>query len=89
MSLITLSKLQVYVSYDGDGDRFARSGRPNEREILSDEDWLLIDLLIQDATVINRNLGSENRTDQATRRLRENTDGEDVVEEIKRLAERI
>ncbi len=80
-------KLQIYISYKGDGDMFSRSRRAKERELISDDDWTLIDLLVQDATVTTRRLGSEKRTAEATKRLEENCESEEVIARIKRLAE--
>jgi hypothetical protein len=85
--MITLSHLQIYLSYKGDGDMFARSRRTKERELISDDEWSLIDTLIQDATVINRHLGSEQRTGEATRRLEENCENEEVIRRIRELAD--
>lgn len=85
--MITLKKLQIFTSYKGDGDMFARSGRVSAHESMNEDDWILIETLIQDATVINRHLGSEERTQQATTRLQENCENEEVIREIRRLAE--
>ncbi len=85
--MITLAKLKVFRSYKGDGDMFARSSRKKDRETMNEADWNMIDILLQDATVLNRKLGSESRTEQAWRRLRENCENEVVVEEILRIAE--
>lgn len=86
--MITASKLKIFERYKGDGDMFSRAGSSREREVVTDDDWQLIDLLLQDATVINRKLGSENRTAEAVRRLRESCETEDVIREIRRLATR-
>lgn len=84
--MITLVKLRIYASYDGDGDMFARAGRKKERLLLRDSDWYLIDILLQDATVIDRHLGSEQRTAQAWQRLQDNCENADVINETRRLA---
>jgi hypothetical protein len=84
--MITLPKLRVYASYEGDGDMFARSGRRRYLELITDSDWYLIDRLIEDATVINRKLGSVQRTAEAIKRIQDNCDSQEAVEEIMRLA---
>jgi hypothetical protein len=53
---------------------------------MSDEEWWLIETMLQDATVIVRKLGSEARTAQAVKRLQENCENQEVIDEIKRLA---
>ena len=70
--MITLRKLKIFASFKGDVDMFGRAGRTKEKEIMDDGDWHLIDLLIQDATVIDRQLDSEQRTMQATQRINDN-----------------
>ena len=83
--MITLEKMKLYASYR-DIDSFGRSARKADRELMSDEDWWLIDALIGDAAVIVRKLGSEQRTNEAKARLVENCENEEVIEKIKRLA---
>lgn len=87
--MITLSKLKIYERYGGDVDMFGRAGRGAERLLVSEDEWHLIGTLVQDATVINRKLGSEDRTAEAVERLRENCENEEVVAQIRRLAEKI
>lgn len=84
--MITLSKLETYKRYKGDGDSYGRASRPAERESVNDSEWYLIDLLLQDATVLNRKLGSEQRNAEATQRLTENCENAEVVAEIRRMA---
>ena len=83
--MITLSKLKIFKSYKGDVDMFARSGQ-KYRDQITDVDWYLIDRLIQDAMVINRRLGSEERTREAIKNLQDNCEDQEVVDEIMRLA---
>lgn len=87
--MITEDKLKVYASYKGELDMWLRTGKEREKSFMDSSDWHLIDLLLQDATVLNRNLGSPKRAEEARNRLRENTENEDLVVEIRRLAERI
>ena len=87
--MITLGKLKIFSRYKGDGDLFGMAGSSAERKSLTDAEWYLIDTLLQDAVVINRNLGSEARTASAWKRLRENSEDDSVVTEIRRLAEKM
>ncbi len=80
--MITLHKLSIYSLYSGDLDLFTRSGRESEKRTISDKDWYLIDILIQDANVIVRGLGSEQRLAEATERLAQNSESGEVVKEI-------
>jgi hypothetical protein len=87
--VITLDKLKIFSRYKGDVDQFGRAGRTSEKQVLTNDEWGLIDMLLQDAVVINRNLGSEARTASAWRRLHENSEDDAVVTEIRRLAEKM
>jgi hypothetical protein len=87
--VITLEKLRIYSRYKGDGDLFSRAGSKRERESMHGADWELIDTLLQDATVLNRNLGSEERNNQALRRLRSGCENDEVVSKILSLAENL
>jgi len=85
--MITFEKLRIFARYKGDGDMFWRSARQIERQVLTNDDWHLIDTLLQDATVVSRQLGSDQRTVEAMKRLTENSENDRVVSEITRLAE--
>jgi hypothetical protein len=85
--MITKEKLRVYASYKGDIDRFIRSRRTDDELALTDLDWQCIDRLLEDATVINRKLGSPERIAHARKSLQENCEDEVVIDEIHRLAE--
>jgi molybdate-binding protein len=87
--MINKDKLKVFAFYKGDLDMWLRTGKDREKKFMKSEDWHLIDLLLQDATVINRQLGSPSRTAEAAKRLSENTESEEVISEIMRLAEKL
>ena len=87
--MITLDKLKIYKRYKGDGDMFGLAGRPVERQIVNDADWILIDTLLQDVIVIDRKLGSESRVAEAEQRLRETCADDEVIEEIRCLAKKL
>ena len=84
--MVTLEKLGIFKRFCGDPDWFARSANERERQMLSDEEWYLIETLLQDATVLVRDLGSPNRSAEANQRLTENCESVEVINEIKRLA---
>ena len=87
--MITLDKLRIFNRYKGDLDMFVRTGRARDKQTISDDDRYLIDLLLQDATVLTRELGSAERNPQATKRIRENGESDDVVQQVHALARRL
>jgi hypothetical protein len=87
--MITLDKPSIFARFKGDADMFGRAGRAREKELISDGEWYLIDTLFQDATVIDRNIGSERRILQAKQRILENCEDDQVVAKIHLLAEKL
>lgn len=65
-----------------------RSQGSNQSEIDYD-DWLLIETLLQDLIVIDRNLGSETRVSEAMNRIRTNCENEEVIRKLSLLAKRM
>lgn len=78
--MITKNKILVYKKYDGDLDAWARIGTSEEKNIMSDDDWYLIDSLIQEIIISKFNL---------IQRLKVNTDSEDVRNEIIEIANKV
>jgi hypothetical protein len=74
MKTITPDKLAIYNRYGGSVDSYARAGKAKEREILSDEDFFLIDNLLQSVDMINRGLASEEFKSKTFERIREIAD---------------
>ena len=56
--MITIEKLNIYIYFNGDVDRWASRGTKKQKMIMSDADWALIDSLIQDFILIKRGLVS-------------------------------
>lgn len=56
--MITKTKLEIYCKYLGDIDAFARIGTSQEKSIITDDEWMLIDELIQDMELIEKKLVS-------------------------------
>jgi hypothetical protein len=52
--MITLSKIKIYKRFNGDIDGWARTGTNEEKSIIDDNDWFLIDAFIQDIGLVKR-----------------------------------
>ena len=87
--MITADKLRIYARHKGDVDMFGRVGDPQEKTLMDDRDFYLIQALLQDANVLDRNLGSEQRNADALDRLRSSCSSEDVIAQIRKLAEKL
>ena len=87
-AVITLEKLKVFESFNGDIDMWSRVTAKVGSPIKGDE-WRLIETLLQDSIVIDRNLGSDERTKQASERLLQNCENDAVIAEIRRVARKL
>lgn len=56
--MITKEKLQIYQRFDGDMDGFSRGANLSEKDSITDQDWRLIDELVQSLTIIQAGLAS-------------------------------
>ena len=87
--MITLEKLKIYLRYKGDVDMFGRAGRESEKAVMSDIDFNLIQTLLQDANVLDGDLGSGQRSAEAMDNLQSSCSSDEVVDQIRQLAEKL
>jgi hypothetical protein len=83
--MITSEKLAVYRKFDGDGDNWSRGGCP-KREIFDDSDWFAIGNLLQELTMLKRNLVSREYGEQIRQRLSEMTADEGTARTLFEMA---
>ncbi|MCB0740985.1 MAG: hypothetical protein R2796_07650 [Chitinophagaceae bacterium] len=84
--MITEDKIKVYKRYDGDIDGWARSGSKKEKSIMSDEDWYVIDGLIQDLSMVKKGLASSGFNENLNVKLKEMCDSDSTVNQLQKLA---
>ena len=84
--MITEDKIKIYNQYDGDIDSWARSGSKKEKLIMTDEDWYVIDGLIQDLFMVKKGLVSSVFSENLNVKLKETCDNDSTVNQLKRLA---
>lgn len=58
--MLTKEKLNIYKKYSGDIDLWARLRKKSEIKLINDDDWKLIDDLVQSLELIKKNVVSEN-----------------------------
>lgn len=73
--MINKQKIKIYLGYP-DSDFLARAGKKGHKALLSDEDWFLIDNLVQDIHLMKNNLVSDKMRAEIERRLKEYTEGD-------------
>ena len=84
--MITLRHIEIYKSYDGDGDGFVRCTTTEEKAVMDYKHWSLIESLIQDIRLIKNGLASEDYARAIYERLQENCDSEETIQELKKIA---
>jgi hypothetical protein len=84
--MITKDKVKVYNSFHGDIDGWARMGSKKEKVIMSDNDWSLIDNLLQDIRLVAKGLTSKEFSDTLQRKLIENCDNPETISQLKKMA---
>ena len=83
--MITKEKIKIYKEYKGDSDMSIRSNH-NSESIFSDEEWILIENLINDIRLIKRGLASDLYTTEINKRLKKNCDSEETIQFLSKLA---
>jgi hypothetical protein len=84
--MLTLEKLRVYESFDGDMDGWARTARPGNPHGMTDADWFLIDELRQALHQVAAGLASPHYRAHVEKRLLDATDDAAVRERLLQLA---
>jgi hypothetical protein len=74
--MITTEKIKIFNSYGGDIDGLARNSRSNDHNLISDNEWSLIDNFFQDIELINKGLAAQTYIEQTLLRLKENCDSD-------------
>jgi len=72
--MITLEKIKVFNRYGGDIDGLARNSRSSDHNLITDNEWSLIDNVFQDIELINKRLVAQTYIDQTFVKLKENCD---------------
>lgn len=75
--MINKKKILIYRKYDGNLDAWVRIATLDEKESMSDDDWYLIDELIQDIIISKSNIEEI---------LKKNTEDKETINEILNVA---
>lgn len=86
--MITKEKLLIYARYDGDIDAWVRCGTRKEHALMEDQDWHLIDGLVQDLELIEKELAAESFIEKVNVELTHVCDSEETVLQLRKLATR-
>lgn len=84
--MITREKITVYKHFNGDVDGWARAGSRDQKTIMNDKDWQLIDSLLQDIRLIKNGVASESYRQSISKRMLECCDSDEAISELNALA---
>ena len=83
--MITKEKIKIFKRYEGDISGWVRSSSKNEKIIMTDNDWYLIDSLLQDLSIVKKGLTSLEFSKSLDDKLRNLCDNEETITLIKTL----
>lgn len=83
--MLTLEKIKLYKSYDGDIDGWSRTATKNEMTGMTSKDWYLIERFIQDLKLINGKLAAESFQKNFKSKLADNCEVDKIEDIIKAL----
>ena len=84
--MLTLAKIRVYRKYGGDIDGLARANNPDDCSLVTDEEWFLIDSLVQKLFLIKNGKASPDYAERISVEMRQIVEGEEVINELMELA---
>lgn len=85
--MITIDKVKIYKRFNGDVDGWARIGTKEEKSVMNNDDWFLIEGFIQDLHLVKKRLASNTFMTSINERLKEHCDSEETIQEITELVE--
>lgn len=72
--MITVEKIKIFNRYGGDIDGLARNSRSNDHNLITDNEWTLIDNFFQDIELINKRLAAQTYVEGTFVKLRDKCD---------------
>lgn len=83
--MITEKAIAVYKRFDGDIDSWARYGTSKDKLALTDQEWFIIDSLLQDLKLIESNFASEDYINKIETQFSLHIEGESAISLLKSL----
>ncbi len=83
--MLTLAKIRVYRKYGGDMDGWARTKNPDDCSLITDDEWLLIDSLVQKLTLVKNGKASPAYAKRISVELHRRVESEEAINELMEL----
>jgi hypothetical protein len=80
--MISIDKIKIFCKYQGDIDFWARSGSKKEKLIIDDNDWYIIDTLIQDMLLVRKGLSTKEFKENLDNKLKELCSDQEVIKQL-------
>ncbi len=87
--MITTEKLTIYQRFNGDSDGWSQFGSEADRAAMDDDDWMVIDGLIQDILLVKTGLAADAFIKSVDEQLKELCDDENTIAVLKRFKYRV
>lgn len=87
--MITVNKVNIYIKYRGDIDGWSRNNSKKELSIIKDDDWYLMNSLIQDIKLLNKKLTSQEYSDKLQENLKLNCENDETINRLRKLADEL
>ena len=76
--MLTKEKIKVYISYNGDIDMWVRTGKANDKTVMNNSDWAMIEQLLQDIHLVEKGLASPEYSKSVNESIQHNCDNNDT-----------
>lgn len=84
--MLTLVKIRVYRKYGGDIDGLARTKNPDDCSLITDDEWFLIDSLVQKMTLLKNGKASPEYAKRISIEMHQCVESEEAIKELMELA---
>jgi hypothetical protein len=85
--MLTVEKIRVYRKYGGDMDGLARADKPDDASLITDEEWFLIDSLVQKLFLMKTGKASQAYAERISVEVHQCAESEEVIRELMEIAE--
>jgi hypothetical protein len=84
--MVTKNKILIFQSFNGDIDEWAM--RNSNSFAMSDQDWYLIDSLLQDLHFVNTGAASQDFIEKLSVKLKNSCDNDDTINGLKKYSKK-
>lgn len=84
--MLTLAKIRMYRKYGGDIDGMARAKSQDDFSHVADEEWFLIDSLVQKLSLVKNGKASPEYANRITAEAHQCVEGEEALNELMEIA---